>query len=150
MHYSYVAIILFNTCLCRSVRKGVLSNFPKPTGKHPRLSLFLNKVAGFRSETLLKMRLRYRRFPVNPAKLPRTPSSQNTFGLRFLSFGKLVIHLSALPVFFVLNQTFWIKTLKYVSSCYVILLCNFVLTLQKPTLQKLFMKLLLCENILPF
>ena len=48
-HYSYVAIILFNTGLCRSAslqfllrsshrrcsaRKGALRNFAKPTGKH--------------------------------------------------------------------------------------------------------------------
>ena len=43
-----------------------------------------------------------------------------------VSFGKLFFRLS---VFFVLNQMFWIKTLKYALSSYFILLCSFVLTL---------------------
>ena len=48
--------------------------------------------------------------------------------LHFLQFfWKTSIFLSVLSVFFVLNQMFLIKTLKYVSSCYVILLCKFVL-----------------------
>ena len=37
-----------------SVRKGVLRNFAKFTGKHLCESLFLNKVAGLRPATLLK------------------------------------------------------------------------------------------------
>ena len=35
-----------------SVRKGVLRNFAKFTGKHLRRSLFLNKVSGLRPVTL--------------------------------------------------------------------------------------------------
>ena len=60
-------------------------------------------------------------------------------GLHFLQF--LLENFSFLSVFsvlFVLNQMLWIKALKYVLSwdpamkfCYVILLCNFFLTLQK-------------------
>ena len=39
-----------------SVRKGVLRNFAKFTGKHPCQSIFLNKVSGLRPVTLLKHR----------------------------------------------------------------------------------------------
>ena len=48
-------------------KKGVLSNFEKFTGKHlcqsllfNQVSLFFNKVAGLRPETLLKKRLWHR------------------------------------------------------------------------------------------
>ena len=34
-------------------------------------------------------------------------------------------------VFFVFQCFLWMKTLKYASSCYVILICNFVLTLDR-------------------
>ena len=37
-----------------SVRKGILRNFAKFTGKHLCQSLFLNKVVGLRPTTLLK------------------------------------------------------------------------------------------------
>ena len=63
-----------------SVRKGVLRNFTKFTGKHLCQSLFFNKVAGLRPATLLKKRLRHRCFPVNFAKFLRTPFLQNTSG----------------------------------------------------------------------
>ena len=53
-----------------SVRKGVLRNFTKFTGKHLYQSLFFNIVAG----------LRHRCFPVIFAKFLRTPFLQNTFG----------------------------------------------------------------------
>ena len=48
--------------------KNVLKNFAKFTGKHLCQSLFLNKVAGLRSTTLLKKKLWHRCFPVNFAK----------------------------------------------------------------------------------
>ena len=51
-----------------SVRKGVLRNFPKFTGKHLCQSLFLNKVAALRPATLLKKILWHRCFPVNFVK----------------------------------------------------------------------------------
>ena len=35
-------------------KKGVLRNFAKFTGKHRRQSLFFNKVAGLRAESVLK------------------------------------------------------------------------------------------------
>ena len=40
-----------------SIKKGVLRNFPKFTGKHLCQSLFFNKVAGLRPSTLLKKSL---------------------------------------------------------------------------------------------
>ena len=46
-----------------SVTKGVLRNFAKFTGKPLCKSLFFNKVADLRPETLFKKRLRYRCFP---------------------------------------------------------------------------------------
>ena len=58
-----------------SVRKGILRNFAKFTGKHLCKSLFFNKVANLRSVALLKMRLC---FPVNFVKFLRTPFLQNT------------------------------------------------------------------------
>ena len=56
-----------------SVRKVVLRNFAKLTGKHKCQSLFFNKVAGLRSAVLLKKRLWHRCFPVNFAKFLRAP-----------------------------------------------------------------------------
>ena len=55
-----------------SVGKGVLKSFIKFTGKQLCKSLFSNKVAGLRPETLSKKRLWHRCFPVNFAKLLRT------------------------------------------------------------------------------
>ena len=63
-----------------SLRKGVLRNFAKFTGKHLRQSLFFNKVAGLGPATLLKRRLWHRCFAVNFAKFLRTPFSQNASG----------------------------------------------------------------------
>ena len=53
-------------------KKGVLRNVTKFTGKHLCQSLFLNKVAGLRPVTLLKMRVWHRCFSVNFAKFLRT------------------------------------------------------------------------------
>ena len=63
-----------------SVRKGVLGNFEKFTGNHLCQSLFLNKVAGLRPATLLKMKLWHKCFPVSFAKFLRIPFSHNTCG----------------------------------------------------------------------
>ena len=57
-----------------SMKKGVLRNFTKFTGKHLCQSLFFNKVA------LLKKGLWHRCFLVNFVKALRTPFSQNTSG----------------------------------------------------------------------
>ena len=70
-----------------SVKKGVLRNFAKFTGKHLCQRLFFNKVAG-RPATLLKKSLWHRCFPVNFAKFLRTPFLQNTSG-------RLLLHVVA-------------------------------------------------------
>ena len=54
-----------------SIKKGVLRNFAKFTGKHLCQSLFFNKVASLRPATLSKKRLWYRCFLVNFAKFLR-------------------------------------------------------------------------------
>ena len=63
-----------------SLKKGVLRNFVKFTGKHLHQSLFFNRVAGLRPATLLKKRPWRRCFPVNFTKFLRIPFSQNTSG----------------------------------------------------------------------
>ena len=63
-----------------SMKKGVLGNFIKFTGKHLCQSLFFDKVTGLRPATFLKKRLWHRCFPVNFAKFLRTPFLQNTSG----------------------------------------------------------------------
>ena len=55
-----------------SVKKGVLRNFTKFTGKHLCQSLFFNKVASLRPATLFKKRLWHRCFPVDFVKFLRT------------------------------------------------------------------------------
>ena len=83
----HVSISSFRSSHRRSsVRKGVLRNFAKFTGKHLRQSLCFNKVAGLRKRWLLqKKRLWQRCFPVNFVKFVRTPFLQNTSG-RLLLF----------------------------------------------------------------
>ena len=61
-----------------SIKKGVLRNFTKFTGKNLRWSLFSNKVAGLRPANLLKKRLCRRCFLVNFVKFLRTPLLQDT------------------------------------------------------------------------
>ena len=48
-----------------SIKKGLLKNFAKFTGKYLYQSLFFNKVAGLMPATLLKKRLWHRCFPMN-------------------------------------------------------------------------------------
>ena len=55
-----------------SMKKGVLRNFLKFTGKHLCQSLFFNKVVGLRPATLIKKKLWQRCFPGNFAKFLRT------------------------------------------------------------------------------
>ena len=55
-----------------SMKKGVLKNFTKFTGKDLCQSLFFNKVAALRPATLLKNSLWHRCFPVNFVKFLRT------------------------------------------------------------------------------
>ena len=62
---SVCCLLLFRSSHQRcSVRKGVLRNFTKFTGKHLRRSPFFNKVAGTNPVALLKKRLWHRCFPV--------------------------------------------------------------------------------------
>ena len=71
--------IFRSSCLERFYKKGVLEkysvlkNFTKFTGKHLCQSLFFNNVTGQGPPTLLKKSLWHRCFPVNFAKLLRTP-----------------------------------------------------------------------------
>ena len=60
------------------MKKGIPRNFTKFTGKRLCQSLFLNKIVGLRPATLLKERLWHKGFPVNFAKVLRTPFLQNT------------------------------------------------------------------------
>ena len=62
------------------MKKFVLRNFTKFTGKHLCQSLVFNKVAGLRPATLLKTRLWHSCFHVNLLKFLRTPFLQNTYG----------------------------------------------------------------------
>ena len=62
------------------VRKGVLGNFAKFTGKILIYNLFFNKLAGVWPANLLEERLWHRCFPVNFAKFSRTPFLQTTSG----------------------------------------------------------------------
>ena len=71
------------------MKKGVLKNFAKFTGKHLCQSLFLNKVAGLRSATLFQKSLWHRCLPVNFAKLLRTPLLQNISGRLLLSLPRV-------------------------------------------------------------
>ena len=82
-----------------SVRKHVLRNFTKFTGKRLCQSLFFNKVAGLRSATLLKKRLWHRRFLVNFVKFLRTPFSWNTSGWLLLLRAIPDTHLAKLKIY---------------------------------------------------
>ena len=79
--WNYVVTYRSSHQMC-SVKKSVLRNFEKFTGKHLCQSIFFNKVAGLSPRlspaTLLKKRLWHRCFPVNFAKFLRTPFLQNT------------------------------------------------------------------------
>ena len=62
------------------LRKGVLRNFAKFTGKYLCQGLFFNKVAGSGLQLYLKKRPWHRCFPVSYAKFLRAPFLQNTSG----------------------------------------------------------------------
>ena len=62
------------------MKKCVLRNFIKLTGKQQCQSFFFNKVAGLRPANLFKKRLWQRCFPDNFAKFIRTFFLQNTSG----------------------------------------------------------------------
>ena len=67
------------------MKKCVLRNFTKFTGKHLCQSLFFNRFAGFRPANLLKKRLCHKCFPMNFVKIPRTPFLQNSSGQLLLN-----------------------------------------------------------------
>ena len=69
----FVAYLLRSSYQRCSIRKGVLKNFAKFTGKHLCQSIIINKGVGLRPAALLKKRLWHRCFPVNFAEFLRTP-----------------------------------------------------------------------------
>ena len=83
LFYLYVFACTNSSCRSShqrcSVKKVVLRNFPKFTGKHLCQSLFLIKLQAALA-TLLKKRLWYMCFSVNFAKSIRTLFSQSTSG----------------------------------------------------------------------
>ena len=78
-----------------SVKKGVLRNFAKFTGKHLCQSLFFNKFAGLRPSTLSKG---HTCFLVNFAKFLRTPFLQNTSGRKSTDKWSLTCFKSILKI----------------------------------------------------
>ena len=58
------------------MKKAVLKSFQLFTGK-PVLKHLFNKVAGLQACNLMKKRLQHRYFPINIAKLLRTPILKN-------------------------------------------------------------------------
>ena len=79
-----------------SVRKDVLRNFTKFTGKHLYQSLFFNKVAAPRPAVLLKKRLWQRCFPVNFVKFLGTPFLQNTTDWLLLLFLRFALYFKGM------------------------------------------------------
>ena len=82
------------------VKKDVIRNFVKFTGKHLCQGLFFNKVADLKPATLLKKRLWRRRFPVNFVKFVRTSFLHNISG-RLL----LISEMSKMSPFILCNIT---------------------------------------------
>ena len=70
-----------------SVKKGILRNFAKLSGKRLCQSLYFNKVAGLRPANLLKQRLWRRCFLENFAKFLRTPFLIEHLWWLLLSYG---------------------------------------------------------------
>ena len=68
-----------------SVKRGVLRNFAKFTGKNLCQKLFFNKIAGLRHAASVKKSLCHGCFPVNFPRFLRTPFLQNTSGRLLLS-----------------------------------------------------------------
>ena len=64
--------------------KAVLKNFAKFTGKHLCLSHFFNKVAGLQACNFIEKRPQHSCFPVNVAKILRTPILKNICKLLLL------------------------------------------------------------------
>ena len=73
-----------------SIKKTFFQNFAKFTGKQIYRIFFFDKVAGLQAATLSKKRLPYKCFPVNFAKLLRTPFLQNTSRQLLLSTPRIL------------------------------------------------------------
>ena len=110
---SVPCIVVFLWIICRSshrrcsLRKGVLRNYVKFTGKHLCQSLLFNKVAGLRPATLLKKKLWHRCFPMNFPKFLRTPFLRKTSWplLLYLTF-----HSIQYPKMSLLNYVSFVPT----------------------------------------
>ena len=89
-----------------SVKKGVLRNSTKFTGKHLCQSLFFNKFAGLRPATSSKKRLWHRRFPVNFVK--------------FLSTHFSIEHLRWLPPNFFLSFPCYVKIARLTGNANIL------------------------------
>ena len=94
----------------RSIRKGVLKSFAIFTEKLLSWSLFLIKLQVFRLASLqvyifIKMRLQHRCFPLNIAKILRTPILKNTCVRLLLCIYQayLIISLECIAIY--LSQT---------------------------------------------
>ena len=74
-----------------SLRKDFLRHCARVTGKYLCQSLYFNKVG---PATLLKQKLRRRCFPMNYAKVLRTPFLQNTSGPLLLNIRRHFMHLT--------------------------------------------------------
>ena len=95
-----------------SLKKCVLRNFAKFTGKHLCQSLFFNKVVGLRPAILLKKRIWHRCFPVTFAKFLRTPFLKNTSGWLVL---KKKSYASERSISIVLKNSEFVEECFYVS-----------------------------------
>ena len=93
-----------------SVKKDVLRNFGKFTGKHLCQSRYFNKVAGLRP--LSKQRLWHSCFPVNFAVFLRTPFQQNTSGRLLLLSAKLRSSITSIQK--VIRR---LRSIKYYGWC---------------------------------
>ena len=110
-----------------SVRKGVLRNFAKFTGKRLCQRLFFNKVAGLACTFIKKESLAHRCFPVNFVKFLRTPFLQNTSGrmllilaARTLCMTTSVMYLNVKEYFFfLLLISIYNKRFKYWPCLFV-------------------------------
>ena len=103
-------------CKC-CVKKGVLKNFAKFTGKYLCWSLFFNKVEGLRPATSLKKKLQHRSFPMNLAisfytffteHLRKTACAIYNYSLKYSetsSFTKLVTRIKSTYNFITLART---------------------------------------------
>ena len=87
-----------NSHMRSSIKKVVLRNFSKFTGKHLCQSLFLNKVAGLRPKAcnFIKKETPAQVFFVNFEKFLRTPFLQNTSGRLLLKLDLLLFERKSL------------------------------------------------------